>query len=97
MKRRSGLIYFLLVLSFLIPFNVAYLYIDYYSDMDFTIRKHFASDDDERLLTLFKKNPRVLPNPGLFIQPYVFMLPEVSFFQTCSILSRDSENPVLRC
>ena len=97
MKRRGGLIYFLLVLSFLIPFNVAYLYFDYYSDVDLTLRKHFSNEDEESLLALFKKNPRVLHNPGLSIQDHVFTLPEVSFFQICSILPKDSKSPVLRC
>jgi len=96
-KRRRGLIYFLLVLSFLIPFNVAYLYFDYYSDVDLMPRKHFSSEDEESLLALFKKSPRVLHNPGLSIQDHVFNFSEVSFFQTFSTLPRDSKNPVLRC
>ncbi len=97
MKRRCAVIYLLLFLSFSIPFNVAYLYFDYYSDMDLMLRKHFSSDDDESLLTLFKKNPRVLHNPGLSVQDQVFALPEVSFFQTYSVLPQDLKGPVLRC
>ncbi|HSR12104.1 MAG TPA: hypothetical protein VLS90_11735, partial [Thermodesulfobacteriota bacterium] len=62
--KRSTLGFFLLLVSFLIPCNVAYLYHDYYEDIDCLARKHFTAADEEDLLTVLKKNPRLLYSPG---------------------------------
>lgn len=97
MKRYRGFCFFILALSFLISFNVAYLYYDYYAEFNLKVRKHFSNEDEESLLTLFKKNPRVLYYPGPSIQHHMISLLQVSFFQPYSFLSKDSKNPVLRC
>ena len=97
MKRLRGYCFFLLAISFLIPLNVGYLYYDHYTDIDLQSRKHFSVEDEESLLTLFQKNPRVFYNPGPAIQHHMISLLEVSFFQSYSFLPEDSKNPVLRC
>jgi len=96
-KRCRGFGFFLLTLSFLISFNSAYLYYDYYAEINLKVRKHFANEDEENLLTLVKKNPRVLDNPGLSIQYHMISLLRVSFFHSYSFLPTDSKNSVLRC
>jgi len=88
---------FLLLLSFLIPLNVACLYFDYYSEIELRVRKNFSSQDQESLLILFKKNPRIIYMPAVSVQNLLLSLFEVSFFSPCGIILTHPQNPVLRC
>ena len=88
---------FLLLLSFLIPLNVAYLYYDYYSETELQVRKNFSNEDEESFLTLFKKNPRVIYAPAVSVQNHLLSLLEVSFFHPCGIILTHPNNFVLRC
>jgi hypothetical protein len=89
---------FLLSISFLIPLNVAYLYQGYYEDIDFLPRKHFTAEDKEDLLTVVKKNPRILYYPGLSVQQGLGFLLELSFLQIFSPFPpQNVKNFVLRC
>ncbi len=93
--RRFGL--YLLLLSFLIPLNIAYLYYDYYSEIELQIRKNFSSQDEESLLILFKKNPRIIYLPAVSAQTHLLSLLEVSFFSPCGMILPPPTNLVLRC
>jgi hypothetical protein len=93
--RHFGL--FLLLISFLIPLNVAYLYYDYYSGIELRVRKNFSSEDEESLLILFKKNPRIIYTPAASGQNHLLSLFEVSFFSPCGIILTHLHNLVLRC
>ena len=98
MKRFRRFRFLLLLLYCTIPLNVAYLSIDYYSEMDLMVRKHFSTEDDEDFLALVKKNPRALYYPGLSVQHHVNSLPEISFFRFCSSFSfPEAKDLVLRC
>jgi hypothetical protein len=88
---------FLLLMSFLIPLNVAYLYYDYYSEIELQIRKNFSSQDEESLLILFKKNPRIIYLPAASAQNHLLSLLDVSFFSPCGIILTLPTNLVLRC
>lgn len=88
---------FLLLLSFLIPLNVAYFYYDYYSEFEIQVRKTFSSEDEESLLILFKKNPRVINAPEVSVQSHLLSLLEVSFFHPCGIILTHPNILVLRC
>ena len=88
---------FLLLVSFLIPLNVAYFYYDYYSEIELRVRKHFSNEDEESLLNLFKKNPRVIYAPVASAQNHLLSLLEVSFFHPCGIILTRPNNLVLRC
>jgi hypothetical protein len=96
-KRRRLVGIFLLAVSFLIPWNVAYLYYDYYTEADFLVRKHLSAEEDEGLLSLFKENSRVLIQPGQNLQQHVIPFFQVIFFQPDSLLSVAPKHPVLRC
>jgi hypothetical protein len=96
-KHRRNLGIFLLAVSLLIPWNVAYLYYDYYTDVDFLVRKHLSAEEDEGLLSLFKENSRVLVPPGQHIHQPVISFLQVMFYQPNPILPADSKHPVLRC
>lgn len=87
----------LLLFSFLIPFNVACLYFDYYSEIELRVRKNFSTQDEESLLVLFKKNPRIIDMPAVSVQNLLLSLFEVSFFSPCGIILAHPQNPVLRC
>ena len=97
MKRKRLVGIFLLAVSFLIPWNVAYLYYDYYTEVDFLVRKHLSAEEDEGLLSLFKENSRVLIQPGQNLQQPVISIFQVIFFQPDSLLSTAPKQPVLRC
>jgi hypothetical protein len=84
-------------MSFLIPLNVAYLYYDYYSEIELQIRKNFSSQDEESLLILFKKNPRIIYLPVASAQNHLLSLLDVSFFSPCGIILTLPTNLVLRC
>jgi hypothetical protein len=84
-------------MSFLIPLNVAYLYYDYYSEIELQIRKNFSSQDEESLLILFKKNPRIIYLPPASAQNHLLSLLDVSFFSPCGIILTLPTNLVLRC
>jgi hypothetical protein len=88
---------FLLLVSFLIPLNVAYFYYDYYSAIELRIRKHFSNEDEESLLNLFKKNPRIIYTPAVSAQNHLLSLLEVAFFSPCGVILTNPQNPVLRC
>lgn len=88
---------FLLLLSFLIPLNVAYLYYDYYSEIELQVRKNFSSENEESLLTLFKKNPRIIYMPAVSEQNHLLSLLEVSFLPPYAITPTHPNNLVLRC
>jgi hypothetical protein len=88
---------FLLLLSFLIPLNVAYLYFDYYSGIELQVRKSFSSEDEESLLILFKKNPRIIFMPAMSGQNHLLSLLEVSFLPPYGIIPTHPNNLVLRC
>jgi len=88
---------FLLVISFLIPLNVAYLYYDYYSEVEFQFRKSFSTEEEESLLILFKKNPRIIPAVAASLQNYVLSLFDISFLPPCGIILSHPNNLVLRC
>jgi hypothetical protein len=96
-KRYRALIYFLLAISFFIPLNVAYLYQDYYSEIDLLPRKHVASEEEDSLLVFFQKNPRILDSPGPSVQPYVTSILNECFFLSDLFLPQDSKTAVLRC
>ena len=87
----------LLLLSFLIPLNVAYLYYDYYSEIQLQVRKTFSTEDEESFLILFKKNPRIIHAPAVSLQNHLLSLLEVSFFHPCGIILTHPDNLVLRC
>jgi hypothetical protein len=93
--RRFGL--FLLLISFLIPLNVAYLYFDYYSEVEFQFRKNFSAEKEESLLILFKKNPRIVYAPAASVQNYRPSLLEVSFLPPCGIIPTQPNDVILRC
>ena len=97
MKRRRLLGIFLLAVSFLIPWNVGYLYYDSYVDVDFLVRKHFSAEEDDGLLSFFKENSRVLIQPGQNSQQPVISIFQAVFFQPDSLLSTAPKQPVLRC
>ena len=97
MRRRRSLAIFLLAVSILIPWNVGYLYYDYYTEADLLVRKHLSAEDEDGLLNLFKENSRVLIQPGQHFQQHVISFLQVIFFQPDSLLSADPEHPVLRC
>lgn len=87
----------LLLLSFFIPLNVAYLYFDYYSEIELQVRKNFSAEEEESLLVLFKKNPRIIYMPEASVQnPLLYPL-EVSFFPPGGTAPALPNNPVLRC
>ena len=88
---------FLLLLSFIIPLSVAYLYFDYYSEIELQVRKNFSAEEEESLLVLFKKNPRLIYAPVASAQNHLFPLLEVSFFPPCGIILPPLNNLVLRC
>lgn len=88
---------FLLFLSFLIPLNVAYLYYDHYSGIELQLRKHFSNEDEESLLSLFKKNPRVIYSPVLSVKDHLLSLLEISFFYSGEVVLTHPTNLVLRC
>ena len=88
---------FLLLLSFLIPLNVAYLYFDYYSEIELQVRKNFSAEEEESLLVLFKKNPRIIYVPVASVQNHLLSLLEVSFLPPCGIVLPPPNNLVLRC
>jgi hypothetical protein len=88
---------FLLLLSFIIPVNVAYLYYDYYSEIELQIRKNFSAGDEESFLTLFKKNPRIIFAPAASVQNHLFLLLQVSFFTPCGMILTCPNHLVLRC
>ena len=89
--------FYLLLLSSFIPLNVAYLYFDYYSGIELQIRRHYSSEDEESLLTLFKKNPRVIQFPVLSIQDHILFLMEISSFLAEEVVPTHPKNLVLRC
>ena len=97
MKRFRAILYLLLAISFFIPLNMAYLYQDYYSEIDLLPRKHMASEEEESLLVFFQKNPRILDSPGLSVQPYVTSILNESFFLLDFFLPQDSKTSILRC
>jgi len=88
---------FLLLLSFLIPLNVACLYYDYYSEVELRVRKNISSQHEESLLNLFKKNPRIIYMPAVSVQNHLLSLLEVPFFSPCGVILTRPQNPVLRC
>jgi len=96
-KRHRALCFALLILSFFIALNVAYLYHAYYEEIDLLVRKHFSDGDEENLLTFIKKNPRVFYSPELSFQHDMISLLEVFFFLPNSPLLQDPKTPVLRC
>ncbi len=89
--------FILLLLSILIPVNVAWLYYGYYSQIELQVRKNFSSEDEESLLVLFKKNPRIIYAPAASVQNNLLFFLEVSFSFPCGILPAPSNNFVLRC
>ncbi|MCX5917628.1 MAG: hypothetical protein NTX30_13240 [Deltaproteobacteria bacterium] len=97
MKRRRNLGIFLLVISFLIPWNVAYLYYDYYTEADLLVRKHLSGGEEDGILSLFKENSRVLVPPGQHIQQPVISFLQVMLYQPNPFLPADPKHPVLRC
>ena len=97
MKRRRKLGIFLLAISFLIPWNVAYLYYDYYTEVDLLVRKHLSEIEEDGILSLFKENSRVLVPPGQHIQQPVISFLQVMFCQPNPFLPADPKHPVLRC
>jgi hypothetical protein len=96
-KRYRAFIYLLVAISFFMPLHMAYLYQDYYSEMDLLPRKHVASGEDEPLLVFFQKNPRILDSPGPSIQPYVTSFLYEWFFLSDLFLPQDVTPSVLRC
>ena len=88
---------FLLLMSLLIPLNVAYLYYGYYSEIELQIRKNFSAAEEENLLILFKKNPRIIYAPAASAQNYLPSLLEVSFLSPCGIIPTQPNDVVLRC
>lgn len=97
MKLYRRLAFFLLLMSFLIPLNVAYLYYDYYSEIKLQVRKNFSAEEEESLLILFQKNPRLIYAPAVPIHNYLLSLFEVSFFHPCGLIITHLNNLVLRC
>lgn len=89
---------FLLLISLLIPLNVGYLYYDYYAEIDFLGRKHFAAEDEEDFLTVVKKNPRLLYYPGLSAQHAVVSALQTLFLPALGpVPSSEASRCVLRC
>jgi hypothetical protein len=96
--KRSAVGLFLLLIAFLIPLNVAYLYHAYYEDIDFLARKHYTEQDEEDFLTVVKKNPRILYYPGLSGLDRMAFLLEFSFLEFfSSIFCQNVKAFVLRC
>jgi len=88
---------FLLLMSFLIPLNVSYLYFDYYSEIELQCRKSFSAEEEESLLVLFKKNPRNIYVPVASVQNPLLSLFTISFLPPCGIVLPSPKNLVLRC
>jgi hypothetical protein len=84
-------------LALSIPFHIAYLYYDFYADLNFHYRKYYSPVDEENLLTYLKDNPRALYQPPVSTQNPLIPLLEPTSFQPHSILVSDSKNPILRC
>jgi hypothetical protein len=97
MMRRRNLGIFFLAVSLLIPWNVAFIYYNYYTEVDLLVRKHLSEEDDDGLLSLFKENTRVLLPPGERIQQPVFSFLPVISCQFNPFLPADLKQPVLRC
>ena len=97
MKRRRNLGIFLLTLSFLIPWNVGYLYYDYYTDADILVRKHFSAEEEDGILNLLKENFRALIQSGHPLAQHAVSFLQVVFLQPDSIFSAPPRQPVLRC
>jgi hypothetical protein len=96
-KHRRHIGIFLLAISFLIPWNIAYLYQDYFAEVDFLVRKHFSAEQEDGLLSLFKENSRLLPLAVEPIQhPVISFLPAM-FSQHNSFLPGEPQSSVLRC
>ncbi len=95
-KRRCAYI-FLLIIAFSIPFHVAYLYFDYYSDLNFHYRKYYSTADEENLLTYLKNNPRALYQPPVSIHDLFVPLLQPTTFHFDFIPVWDEKDPVLRC
>jgi len=89
--------FLLLLLAFLIPLNVAWLYFDYYSQIELRVRKNLSSEDNESLLVLFKKNPRNFYAPVASVQNQLISFLEFSFSSPAGIFITRLNNPVLRC
>ncbi|MGE5253204.1 MAG: hypothetical protein ACM3N7_04510 [Planctomycetaceae bacterium] len=97
MKPRRLVGIFFLVVSLLIPWNVAFIYYNYYTEADLLVRKHLSEEDDDGLLSLFKENTRGFLPPGEHIQK-----PAISFLWVIScqpnpLLPTDLKHSVLRC
>jgi hypothetical protein len=88
---------FLLLLSFIIPLNVGYLYFDYYSEIELQVRKNLSAEEEESLLVLFKKNPRIIYAPVASVQNHPLSLLEVTFLPFCGTILTPQTNLVLRC
>jgi hypothetical protein len=84
-------------MSFLIPLNVAYLYYGYYSEIELKVRKNFSAEEEESLLILFKKNPRIIYAPAASVQNHLLALLEVSLSPPWEIIPTHPNNIVLRC
>jgi hypothetical protein len=96
--KRSHASLFLLLISCLIPLNLAYLYQDFYEDIDFLPRKHFTVQDEENFVTVLKKNPRAFNGPVPSADHSIMFLPEISLLQVFSVLFPQKLKPfVLRC
>jgi hypothetical protein len=96
-KRRRLFSIFLLAVSLLIPWNVAYLYYNYYTEADILVRKHLSEEDDDGLLSLFKEKTRVFLPPGERIQQPVISFLWVIYCQPNPFLPADLKQSVLRC
>lgn len=97
MKRRRLVGIFLLAVSFLIPWNVGYLYYDSYADVDLLVRKHFSAEEEDGLLSLFKENSQGFVPPGHPIQQPMISFSQLMFYQPNPFLPADPKHAVLRC
>jgi hypothetical protein len=96
-KHRRLVGIFFIVVSLLIPWNVAFIYYNYYTEADLLVRKHLSEEDDDGLLSLFKENTRVLLPPGERIQKPVISFWWVISCQPSPFLPTELKLSVLRC
>jgi hypothetical protein len=96
-KRRRNLGIFLLAISFLIPWNAAYIYYDYYTEVDLLVRKHLSEGEEDGPLSLFKENSRFIVPPGQHIQQPMISFSQVISCRPNAFLPADLEHPILRC
>ena len=95
--KRHGAYFLILAIALSVPFHIAYLYFDYYGDLNFHYRKYYTAIDEENLLTYLRDNPRALYHPPVSFQEILLPFLEAAPLDSHSVFVPDSKEPVLRC